>query len=387
MTYVVTTRDLAARWRLALPAAGAALVLAVRDLRLWPFVGALVLFGLGIGFVAGAREARRWRRAVEATLASGPGQEVDVEVSPPRRAPPVSLVAALALLYAALTGAGGGGLVAILGTVVAASGGWSFGRGTAVAALEAARGWTLLWPAGSSRRSGVPRFIAVPTERSPRTRRYRWALVVAGALSLVAAVVAVERLVAVHAYATRPLPSIAAPSSQSRVEPVLGRVASSLAGRAVEVRCWSAADWPRVTALDPVQTGGFADLSAGTVNLPPSVCGPLDVLAYSATHRFVSATWEQIAAVHVLAHEAAHLGEAGGSESRAECDAVQTTERAAYWLGVDASYARWMASLDWTHLYPRLPASYRTTDCRPGGPLDLHLAEGWPTGGATPAAP
>jgi hypothetical protein len=47
-------------------------------------------------------------------------------------------------------------------------------------------------------------------------------------------------------------------------------------------------------------------------------------------------------------------------------------------------YARWMASLDWTHLYPRLPASYRTTDCRPGGPLDLHLVEGWPVRPAGP---
>ena len=52
MTYVVTSRDLAVRWRLALPAAGGAVVLAAADLRLWPFLSALVLFGLGIGFTA-----------------------------------------------------------------------------------------------------------------------------------------------------------------------------------------------------------------------------------------------------------------------------------------------------------------------------------------------
>ena len=51
MTYVVTTRDLATRWRLALPAAGGAVVLAAADLRLWPFLSALVLFGLGIALV------------------------------------------------------------------------------------------------------------------------------------------------------------------------------------------------------------------------------------------------------------------------------------------------------------------------------------------------
>ena len=387
MTYVVTSRDLAIRWRLALPAAGGAVVLAAADLRLWPFLSALVLFGLGIGFTAGRSQARRWRRAAEATLASGPGEEVDVEVAAPRRVAPASLLMAAALLYAAVTGVGGGAAFAILGSCVAAAGGWSFGRGTAVSALEAARGWTLVWPAGSSHRPGLPRLIAIPAERRERSRWFRWGLAAAVALSLGVAGLAGERLVAVHAYATRSLPSIAAPSSRSRIDPVLGRVASGLAGHGVEVRCWSAADWPRVTLLDPVRTGGFADLSAGTVNLPPSVCRGLDVLAYSSTHRFASATWEQIAAVHVLAHEAAHLGQAGASESHAECDAVQTTERAAVWLGVDVPYARWMASLDWTHLYPRLPASYRTTDCRPGGSLDLHLAEGWPTAPVTPAGP
>jgi hypothetical protein len=155
-------------------------------------------------------------------------------------------------------------------------------------------------------------------------------------------------------------------------------VASALAGTPVEVRCWSQADWPRVTVLDPVQTGGFADIGAGTVNLPQNVCGPLDALAYSASHRFAAPTWREIAAAHVLAHEAAHLGEAGTSESRAECDAVQTTQRAGELLGADAAYARWMAALDWAHLYPRLPGWYRSAACTPGGALDLHLAEAWP---------
>ena len=201
--------------------------------------------------------------------------------------------------------------LAVWGSVVAASGGWSFGRGTGVAALEGARGWSLHWPAGSCHRPGIPRLVAVPAAARPRRRRFRWALVAAAAASAVAVALGVETLAAVRAYATQPLPVMAAPSSQSRIEPVFGRVASALAGRAVEVRCWSAADWPKVTVLDPVETGGFADLATGTVNLPPSVCGPLDALAYSPSHRFVDATWQDVAATHVLAHEAAHLGGAG----------------------------------------------------------------------------
>jgi hypothetical protein len=385
MTHVATTADLAARWRLALPAVAVALGLSIGSLRLWPFLGALLVFDLWVGFVAGRRQVRTWRRTIDAAR---PPSEVEVETTPARRLPRFSVVTSAVLVGLAATGEGGGTAIAVWGSGVAAFGGWSFGRGTGVAALESARGWSLHWPEGSCHRPGIPRLVAVPApETRPRRRRFRWALVLAGALSAAAAVLGIETLAAVRAYATQPLPAIAAPSDQSRIEPTLGRVASALAGRPVEVRCWSAADWPKVTVLDPVETGGFADLATGTVNLPPSVCAPLDTLAYGSSHRFVDATWQDVAAAHVLAHEAAHLGDAGPSEARAECDAVQTTTRAAELLGVDAPYARWMASLDWTHLYPDLPASYRSPDCTPGGGLDLRLADGWPAAAVRPAAP
>ena len=385
MTHVATTADLAARWRLALPAVAVALGLSVESLRLWPFLGALLVFDLWVGFVAGRRQVRTWRRTIDAAR---PPSQVEVETAPARRLPRFSLVTSAVLVGLAATGEGGGTAIAVWGSGVAAFGGWSFGRGTGVAALESARGWSLHWPEGSCHRPGIPRLVAVPApEMRPRRRRFRWALVLAGALSAAAAVLGIETLAAVRAYATQPLPAIAAPSDQSRIEPTLGRVASALAGRPVEVRCWSAADWPKVTVLDPVETGGFADLATGTVNLPPNVCAPLDTLAYGSSHRFVDATWQDVAAAHVLAHEAAHLGDAGPSEARAECDAVQTTTRAAELLGVDAPYARWMASLDWTHLYPDLPASYRSPDCTPGGGLDLRVADGWPAAAVRPAAP
>ena len=385
MTHVAMTADLAARWRLALPAVAVALGLSVGSLRLWPFLGALLVFDLWVGFVAGRRQVRTWRRTIDAAR---PPSQVEVETAPARRLPRFSVVTSAVLVGLAATGEGGGTAIAVWGSGVAAFGGWSFGRGTGVAALESARGWSLHWPEGSCHRPGIPRLVAVPApETRPRRRRFRWALVLAGALSAAAAVLGIETLAAVRAYATQPLPAIAAPSDQSRIEPTLGRVASALAGRPVEVRCWSAADWPKVTVLDPVETGGFADLATGTVNLPPNVCAPLDTLAYGSSHRFVDATWQDVAAAHVLAHEAAHLGDAGPSEARAECDAVQTTTRAAELLGVDAPYARWMASLDWTHLYPDLPASYRSPDCTPGGGLDLRLADGWPAAAVRPAAP
>jgi hypothetical protein len=387
VTYVPTTADLAARWRLALAAVAAALALSASGVRLWPFLGALLVFDVWVGFLAGQSQARMWRRTVDATLAAGVA-DVDVTASPAVSVPRASLAGALVLVGLAATGVGGGTALAVWGSVVAASGGWSFGRGTGVAALESDRGWRLHWPEGSCHRPGIPRLVAVPVAPArPRSRSFRWALVAAAAASAVAVALGLETLAAVRAYAGQPLPVVPAPSTRSRIEPVFGRVATALAGRTVEVRCWSAADWPKVTVLDPVETGGFADLATGTVNLPPSVCGPLDALAYSPAHRFVDATWQDVAAAHILAHEAAHLGRAGSSEVRAECDAVQTTARAAELLGADAAYARWMASLDWTHLYPDLPASYRSRDCAPGGALDLHLADGWPAGAVRPAAP
>ena len=387
MTYIQTTADLATRWRPALAAVAAAVALSVSSQRLWPFLGALLVFAVWVGFLAGRSQVRMWRRTMDATLAAG-CTDVEVDASRPAPFPALTLVASVVLVGLAATGMGGGAALAVCGSVLAASGGWSFGRGTGLAALEGDRRWSLHWPAGSCHRPGIPRLVAVPAATArPPSRPFRWALALAALASAVAVALGVETLAAVRAYAAQPLPVVAAPSSQSRIEPVFGRVASELAGRTVEVRCWSAADWPKVTVLDPVETGGFADLSTATVNLPPAVCGPLDTLAYTPSHRFAAPTWGAIAAAHVLAHEAAHLGEAGADEARAECDAVQTTTRAAELLGVDGPYARWMARLDWTHLYPDLPGSYRSSACTPGGALDLHLADGWPTAAVRPAGP
>ena len=385
MTYVRVVEDAAVRWRLVLPAVAIAFAVSAPGLRLWPFLGAVLLFGFWFGFTAGRRQVRVWRRAVETTLAAGAPAELEFETG---RAGVVSRVAAalaIAVVVPAATHAGGGLVLAVWASCVAAVGGWSFGRGTAVGALERARGWALHWPRGSNDRAGVPRLVAVPATPAKRRFVHEWGIPLAAVASVLAIGLAVETFAAARALATEPLPQIAGPSPASHIDPVLGRVASQLAGTPAEVRCWSREDWPRVTALDPEPTGGFTDFSENTINLPPGVCSSLAVLAYSPAHRFPDASWSQIAAPHVLAHEAAHLGEAGASEARAECDAVQTTQRAAELLGTAPAYARWMARLDWEHLYPRLADSYRSPACVPGGPLDLHLAEGWPV--ATPIAP
>jgi hypothetical protein len=383
VSYVRVVDDAAARWRLVLASVVIAFAVSAPGLRLWPFLGAVLLFGFWFGFAAGRCQVRVWRRTIEATIARNAPAELEFEAARAAAVPRIAAVVAVAVIVPAATHAGGGLVLATCATCVAAVGGWSFGRGTAVGALEAARGWALHWPRGSNDRPGVPRLVAVTADPARRSFLDVWAIPLAAVASVLAVGLAVETFAAARALATERLPEIAGASAESHIDPVLGRVASQLAGTPAEVRCWSREDWPRVTALDPEPTGGFTDFSERTINLPPGVCSSLALLAYSPPHRFPDASWSQIAAPHILAHEAAHLGEAGPSESRAECDAVQTTQRAAELLGAAPEYARWMARLDWLHLYPRLSGSYRSHDCAPGGTLDLHLAEGWPT----PTAP
>jgi hypothetical protein len=78
---------------------------------------------------------------------------------------------------------------------------------------------------------------------------------------------------------------------------------------------------------------------------------------------------DQVVAVHVLTHEAMHLAGVVG-EAAAECAAVQRDAHTARLLGAAAPDAAALAATYWQEVYPHLPESYRSSDCRPGGALD-----------------
>ncbi|MDA8435922.1 MAG: hypothetical protein M0Z98_08055 [Actinomycetales bacterium] len=78
---------------------------------------------------------------------------------------------------------------------------------------------------------------------------------------------------------------------------------------------------------------------------------------------------EQVIAVHVLTHEARHLA-GDRSESETECRAMQSDADVAQRLGATPSQARALAVTYLISVHPRMPVAYRTTDCRPDGPLD-----------------
>jgi hypothetical protein len=184
----------------------------------------------------------------------------------------------------------------------------------------------------------------------------------------------------------RDLPVIAGDSSLSRVEPRFGRVASRLAGKDVEARCWSRRDWPQLMREESTFTGGrlgaqtlgFAAINGNRVNFAPDVCDGLADLAYNRVHpRDESSRYTLATAVVTLGHEPQH-SKGISREAEAECKAIQVAQRAAIQLGASRAYAASLVRAYWTHYGEELPA-YRSSECRKGGTLDLGYADSiWP---------
>ena len=85
-------------------------------------------------------------------------------------------------------------------------------------------------------------------------------------------------------------------------------------------------------------------------------------------------TRESAVALHTLTHEAVHMSGVT-SESETECIALQRDAEMARLLGATTEEAQALSFLYWQVVYPRMPADYRSADCRPGGPLDLRGAD------------
>jgi hypothetical protein len=175
---------------------------------------------------------------------------------------------------------------------------------------------------------------------------------------------------------------------KSALEAHLGVVATQLGGRHVHVHCQSFA-------------GNLVDVSseAGTVKFDPSgipydytdlkrpICQalkrfPQDVRSpgYACVLDDTECPqryWEDALAVHTLAHEVWHL-HGIGNEAQTECNALQTTAKAAMLLGADARAAQATAVYALIRFYPYEPDEYHQP-CVNGGPGDLRPADPvWP---------
>lgn len=79
---------------------------------------------------------------------------------------------------------------------------------------------------------------------------------------------------------------------------------------------------------------------------------------------------DQIAAVHLIAHETMHVN-GYWAEAEAECRAVQVNHLVAQELGATEAQARALQARYFTEIYPRLREGYVSSDCREGGLFDF----------------
>lgn len=183
-----------------------------------------------------------------------------------------------------------------------------------------------------------------------------------------------------------PLPVYAGTRAASHVDPRLSRVASALAGRHVQVRCWSPSDWrARASEVRRYSPGhfdvrspwsGYLSLDHKRANFGPSACRRLAALAYDGVGPAgYDDSWWVAWSLALFAHVI------GPSSSRAasECRAMQQIRPTGEALGLSAESAGRLARLFWTDVYPRENGKYRSDECRPGGKLDLDPAtSAWP---------
>ncbi|MGZ4408689.1 MAG: hypothetical protein ACXVY6_07855, partial [Gaiellaceae bacterium] len=125
-------------------------------------------------------------------------------------------------------------------------------------------------------------------------------------------------------------------------------------------------------------TLGFAGIGGTRVNLGPVVCDGLVDLAYRRARPTDEAGQLMFAAAVVtLSHEPQH-SKGIAKESVAECNAIQLANGTAIKLGASPAYAAELVRMYWRHYGEELP-TYRSSECRTGGKLDLGRPDSiWP---------
>jgi hypothetical protein len=172
-------------------------------------------------------------------------------------------------------------------------------------------------------------------------------------------------------------------------ERTLGRIASEIAGRPVEIHCQGLPS----SLIDISNRAGEVRFNEdGTppdeATLKRDTCRDLKRFAsvraapsFDCVRR--AAPCERsigriASAVRVLAHEAWHL-RGVTSEAETECYALQTTAFAAQRMGATEGEARSIALWNARHVYRNLPSEYQTSECRAGGSFDLRRGPtAWP---------
>ena len=188
----------------------------------------------------------------------------------------------------------------------------------------------------------------------------------------------------------QPLPVMAGSRAVSHVEPRFSAVLSDLAGHRAEARCWSEADWRRLSRqrsawprharrLGP--WSAYASPAHDQAHFSPTLCAVLSRVVYQHVSVWDDEWPGAVAfAVATLAHESQHL-RGILNEAKAECYGLQEIPRTAQLLGRTQAEGRYLARLYWRDDYndPDRDSAYVSTECRDGGALDLRPATSeWP---------
>jgi hypothetical protein len=162
----------------------------------------------------------------------------------------------------------------------------------------------------------------------------------------------------------------------------IGQIASRIAGKQVDLRCWSRSGWqPLLRAQNAAvlhrvnaRTLGFADISGTRENLSPEVCSSLRSLVYGhVLPPSPLARLRAAQAIVTLAHEPQH-SKGIAVEAQAECYAIQLARQTAVELGATPQEGASLQALYWSRYGDELP-EYRSPECRDGGAYDLHPAD------------
>jgi hypothetical protein len=150
-----------------------------------------------------------------------------------------------------------------------------------------------------------------------------------------------------------------------RLEGRLSAAASEVAGIEVEVHCQSFGE----AFTDVGAEYGFVAFGPDGVPerrtlIKRDRCGALSDYLRSDKE---TPTRDEIVAVHVLTHETIHMTGLT-SEAATECLATQRDADMARALGASPDAARSLAASYWFGVYPGMPDTYRSGDCKgPGG--------------------
>ena len=168
----------------------------------------------------------------------------------------------------------------------------------------------------------------------------------------------------------------------------LALVASEVALRDVDVSC--PGFWMRLVEITP--NAGWVDFDeqgrpSDETSLSASTCSSLEHVWRGKQRSFgcllgggcSRGTLDAVSGVVTLAHESWHL-RGILDEARTQCYAVQTAERVARSLGIEAEDARALAARVAADDAREPVGQYHSTECRPGGLFDLHPdTPDWPS--------